>query len=110
MNRDFEINQGQGTLIPMVEGVRRRNLVKGKETMLCQFHLEQDAVLPLHHHLHEQTGYLVSGKLLFEIDGELIEMNPGDAWSIQGNIPHRVTVLETALVIEAFTPVREDFL
>ena len=108
--KSFFVNQGEGSYVQMLEGVQRRNLVVGKETMLCEFHLQQGKVLPLHQHPHEQTGYLLSGRLLFEIDGQEVEMKPGDSWSIGGNVSHMVTVLETAVVIETFTPVREDFL
>lgn len=108
--KSFSVNQGEGAFVQMLDGVQRRNLVVGKETMLCEFHLQQGKVLPLHHHPQEQTGYLVSGRLLFEIDGEEIEMKVGDSWSIGCDVVHKVTVLETAVVIEAFTPVREDFL
>ena len=108
--KKFTINQGEGIRIPMLEGVERRNLVTGKETMLCEFTLQKGSVLPLHQHPHEQTGYLLSGRLLFQIDGEDIEMKPGDSWSIHGSVDHMVTVIETSVVIETFTPVREDFL
>ncbi|MEN1760889.1 cupin domain-containing protein [Anoxynatronum sibiricum] len=106
----FSVNQGEGHFVDMIPGVKRRNLVVGKTTMLCEFHLKEGVVLPLHQHPHEQTGYLISGRALFEIDGKEIEMKPGDSWSIGGDVPHQVTVLETAQVIETFTPVREDFL
>ena len=108
--KNFIVNQGEGNFVQMLDGVQRRNLVVGQQTMLCEFHLQQDKVLPLHQHPQEQTGYLLSGRLLFEIDGEEITMKPGDSWSINGNVSHKVTVLETAVVIESFTPVRDDFL
>lgn len=108
--KNFTINQGEGTHIPMIEGVERRNLVTGNKTMLCEFTLQKGAVLPLHQHPNEQTGYLLSGRLLFQIDGEDIEMKPGDSWSIHGSVDHMVTVIETSVVIETFTPVREDFI
>lgn len=108
--KPFSVNQGEGSFVQMLDGVQRRNLVVGKETMMCEFHLQLGKVLPLHHHPHEQTGYLVSGRLLFEIDGKEIEMKVGDSWTIGGDVPHKVTVLQTAVVIETFTPVRDDFL
>ena len=108
--KKFTINQGEGARITMLEGVERRNLVTGNETMLCEFTLHKGSVLPLHQHPHEQTGYLLSGHLLFQIDGEDIEMKPGDSWSIHGSVNHMVTVIETSVVIETFTPVREDFI
>ncbi|RQD71890.1 MAG: cupin domain-containing protein [Tindallia sp. MSAO_Bac2] len=103
-------NHGEGQWIQMLDGVRRKNLVVGEKTMLCEFELIEGAKLPLHQHPHEQTGYLISGSLRFEINGEAVEMKPGDSWCIPGNVEHKVDVLENTKLVETFTPVREDFL
>jgi len=106
----INVNHGEGNWIQMMDGIRRKNLVVGEKTMLCEFELSEGAKLPLHQHPHEQTGYLIAGYLRFEINGESVEMRPGDSWSIPGDIPHRVDVLENTKLVETFTPVRDDFL
>jgi quercetin dioxygenase-like cupin family protein len=35
---------------------------------------------------------------------------PGDGWNIPGGVSHSVDVLEDCVVIEVFSPVREDYL
>ena len=105
-----KVNKGEGQWIRMLEGVERKNLVVGDKTMLCEFMLGKGAELPLHRHPHEQTGYLISGHLRFQIGEETFEMRPGDSWSIPGDISHKVDVLEDSKVLETFTPVRDDFL
>jgi quercetin dioxygenase-like cupin family protein len=53
---------------------------------------------------------MISGKMTFTIDGEDFETGPGDSWSIPGNAEHSVNVHEDSVVIEVFSPVREDYL
>ena len=61
-------------------------------------------------HPHEQTGYLVSGRILFEMPGATRELGPGDSWLVPGDVDHKVTALEDSVAIDIFSPVREDYL
>ena len=66
--------------------------------------------LPAHSHPHEQTGFMVSGKLRFKVEDEILEVEPGDSWCIPGGAEHSVDALEDSVVIEVFSPIREDYL
>jgi quercetin dioxygenase-like cupin family protein len=44
------------------------------------------------------------------IGDDTFDVSPGDAWCVPGNIPHGAEVLEDAVAIEVFSPVREDYL
>jgi quercetin dioxygenase-like cupin family protein len=94
----------------LVKGVHLKTLVYGDQTLLTEVRFEKGAVIPLHSHPHEQTGYLVSGHMDFLVDGEQINAKPGDSWNIAGNIEHCATALEESVVVEVFSPVREDYL
>ncbi len=91
-------------------GVDYKTLVYGDKTSLGEFWLKKGSVVPNHKHSHEQTGYMVSGRMIFKIAGEDHNAEAGDSWSIRGNIEHSVEVLEDSVVIEVFSPVREDYL
>ena len=91
-------------------GVTRRVLVHGPQLMLVEFILEGGRDLAVHTHPHEQVGYIVSGRLRLSLDGVFHELGPGDSYHVMPKIPHGVTIRETATVIDAFTPPREDFL
>ena len=93
-----------------LDGVSFKTLVFGDKTLLAEFRLDHGSTVPRHSHPHEQTGYLVSGRMRFSIEGKILEVGPGDAWNIGGNIEHGVEVLEDSLVIEVFSPRREDYL
>lgn len=91
-------------------GVRRKTLVHGPRTLLSEFRLTRDAVIPPHRHPHEQTGYLMSGRLQLAIAGRVHDFHPGDAWMIPGDVEHEAHALEDSVIVEVFSPVREDYL
>jgi quercetin dioxygenase-like cupin family protein len=94
----------------MIEGVERQNLTHGDKIHLLKFRLHKDAVIPIHDHPHEQTGYLLQGKMVMIIEGEECLLESGDSWSLRGGVPHGVKVLEECLVLEVFSPLREEYL
>ena len=93
----------------LVPGVHAR-LIWGEKIMMGIIDIEPSAVVPAHSHPHEQTGYLVSGHMDFLVDGEHHTAKPGDNWNIAGDVEHSATALEESVVIEVFSPIREDYL
>lgn len=93
-----------------VEGIEQKTLVYGDKTLMIEFKLLKDAVLPLHSHPHEQSGYLVSGHIRLTIDSETHDVKAGDSWCIPGNAKHGAEIIENSVAIEVFSPVREDYL
>jgi quercetin dioxygenase-like cupin family protein len=105
----FTKHSEDGFLSP-VEGIEMKTLVYGEKSLLTRFHLKKGSKLPAHSHPHEQTGFMVSGKIILYIDQEELFVDAGDSWSIPGNVVHRAEVVEDAVAIEVFSPVREDYL
>jgi len=68
------------------------------------------SVIPAHDHPHEQTGLLLSGRIVLTIDGLDHEAVPGDGWCIGSGVPHAARAIEDSVVVEVFSPVREDYL
>lgn len=92
------------------EGIRLKTLVHGEKTLMSEFRLTAGHELPEHSHPHEQTGYLVSGRMELIVAGEKVLQEPGDSWCIAGDVPHSAIVLEDSVAVEVFSPVREDYL
>ena len=92
------------------EGLRLKTLVYGEKTLMTEFRMQQGSTLPRHSHPHEQTGYLVSGRVNVLAGAETYEAQPGDSWSIPGNVEHGAQPLTDSVVVEVFSPVREDYL
>ena len=94
----------------LIEGIKIKTLVYGDKTLMTEFRLAKGSVLPHHRHPHEQTGYLVSGRIRLIVDGNAHDCEPGDSWCIAGDIEHGAEIIEDAVAVEVFSPVREDYL
>ncbi len=91
------------------EAVRARR-VQGERITLAVVELAPDAVVPEHRHDNEQLGICLQGSGTFTIDGETREIGLGTTWRIIGGLPHDLVVgPEGAVVIDVFTPVRDDW-
>ena len=104
------VKRHEEDIVEMLDGIHRQSLAFGERTHLVKFFLRKDKQLPLHTHEHEQTGYLLEGRMVMTIDGKDHTLEQGDCWSIAGNVPHSARILEDCVVIEVFSPVRTDYL
>jgi quercetin dioxygenase-like cupin family protein len=102
-------NVNEVEVLKIWNGVRGRPAV-GEKASLVHLVLDPDAVVPEHHHPHEQTGILLEGSLRFTVGGETKELKPGDMWVIPGETPHDVVAGPNgATLVELFAPPREDW-
>jgi quercetin dioxygenase-like cupin family protein len=95
---------------PALSGVERKTLVHGEKTLMAEFRLGKGSVLPRHAHPYEQTGYLISGRIRLFIGDQEYQVQPGDGWCIPGGVEHGAEILDNAVAIEVFSPVRDDYL
>ena len=93
-----------------LEGIEQKTLVYGDKTLMVEVRLQKGATLPLHLHPHEQTGYLVRGRIRLTIGPDTFKVTTGDSWCIPGDMPHCAEIIENSVAIEVFSPVREDYL
>ncbi len=93
-----------------IPGIDQKTLVYGEKTLMVEFRLKKGYPLPRHAHPYEQTGYLVSGRMILTIGDTPQECREGDSWCIAQNVEHSADILEDTVAIEVFSPVREDFL
>lgn len=71
--------------------------------------LEAGASIPLHHHVQEQITYIIEGELDMIIDGQPCLLTAGMYHVIRSNVPHSAIARRACKVIDAFSPVREDY-
>ncbi|MRR16886.1 MAG: cupin domain-containing protein [Deltaproteobacteria bacterium] len=93
-----------------IKGIDQKTLVFGERTLLAEFRLKEGSVIPPHSHPNEQTGYLVSGHMVFTAGDEQFDARPGDSWCIAAGVEHSADVITDSVAVEAFSPVREDYL
>ena len=94
---------------PALDGIERKTLVYGEKTLMTEFRLRGGSVLPRHAHPHEQTGYLVKGRMRLFIGTEECEAQTGDSWCIPGGVEHGADILEDSVAVEVFSPRRDDY-
>lgn len=95
--------------VEMVPGLWRRTLSWGERLMVVQVTLEAGAVVPAHRHPHEQITYVVEGELSMEVEGRTYVLGAGDSLLFPGNVEHGATALKRTLVVDTFSPPREDY-
>ena len=100
---------------PMLETVKGRHgviLIVGEKVMMMKLTIEPGIPTTPHSHPHEQMGYLLEGKGILYINDESREIEAGTSFWIPPNAPHNFDALgdEPAVLIEAFSPPREDYL
>jgi quercetin dioxygenase-like cupin family protein len=94
----------------VAEGVKRQITGYDVSIMMVKVAFETGGIGPIHQHYHSQTSYVVSGKFEVNIDGEKRVLQTGDAFYLKPNIPHGAICLEAGMLIDVFSPIREEFL
>ncbi len=91
-------------------GLSRQILGWDNQIMMVKVKFEKGAIGAPHSHFHTQTSFCHSGKFEFTIDGKKHVIEAGDGLYIAPNLLHSALCLEAGVVLDVFSPVREDFL
>ena len=92
-------------------GVKRKVLSYSKNLMACELKFQKGSVGAVHSHPHEQIGYVVKGAFEVEQEGqEKRIVRTGDTYYMAPNVAHGVVALEDSVLLDIFTPMREDFI
>ncbi len=95
--------------VKMTEGIHRQIQVDGEKLMIVKVHLAAGAELPFHSHPHEQATYILSGRLCFTLGDQTMDLSSGQSIGIPSNTAHQVVATEDTLVLDSFSPPRDDF-
>src|SRR3989442_13357973 len=87
-----------------------RKFITGQRVTVSRFELKRGGVVPRHSHEQEQMTCVMSGALKFTIDGRETVVRQGEVLDIGPWVEHEVEVLEDALVVDVFSPVRQDWI
>lgn len=91
-------------------GIERRMMV-GQQLMACRLHFAPRVITPIHRHPHEQLTLVLQGRVRFTIEGDERVAAAGDVLHFPSNAEHGATMLdEDVVLVDVFTPIREDFL
>jgi quercetin dioxygenase-like cupin family protein len=96
-----------------VSDLLHRRLIWGDKAMLAQVTLDKGCLIPKHRHVHEQFTYVLSGALHFwlgEDEKEEATVRAGDVLHFPSNLPHKAEALEDTILLDVFSPPREDWI
>ena len=103
------VSNQEVALQPCGPGVCRKILAYTDELMCVENHFEKGGVGALHSHPHTQITYVVSGVFEFEIDGVKKTVTAGDTMLKKDGVVHGCVCLEKGILLDVFTPMRQDF-
>ena len=91
-------------------GVKRKIMAYDDKLMVVKVKFETGGIGTLHQHYHSQITHVESGEFEVQINGEKKALKAGDAFYIPPNIIHGAVCLEAGVLIDVFSPMREDFI
>jgi quercetin dioxygenase-like cupin family protein len=91
-------------------GIKRKVFGYDEQIMMANVLFDKDAVGSLHNHPHSQVTHIVSGSFAVSIGEETKILNMGDSFYIPPMAMHGVVCLEAGMLVDVFSPQREDFL
>src|SRR5215471_10667375 len=77
---------------------------------IARLRLTKDARVPEHSHVHEQVSSVEKGALEFSFPDRQVVVRDGQSVAIPSNLPHSVVALEDTVVVDVFSPCREDWM
>ncbi len=109
-DKEYYFSRTTGMKKQVVEGDVERFIKTGEKIQVVEYHFPPNKVFPEHiHEEHEQMGYLVSGKMGFDIGGVKKDLYPGDWYRAPIGVPHHGwTYEEPSVLLDIFGPPRDD--
>lgn len=92
------------------EGTCRKILGTGGSLMMVEVSFKAGGVGAPHTHPHEQVSYVARGSFDFTLDGVTRRIGVGDSVYIPSGVSHGTVALEDSVIVDVFSPIREDFL
>ena len=92
------------------DGVRRKIMAYDDKLMLVKVEFQKGGVGVLHQHYHSQITHVESGVFEVHIEGNTKILKAGDVYFIPSNALHGCVCLEAGVLIDTFSPMREDFI
>jgi quercetin dioxygenase-like cupin family protein len=87
-----------------------RRYISGEQLTLARFTLRKGCLVATHSHANEQLSTILTGALKFVINGREIIVRAGETLHIPPNTPHSAEAVEDTDAIDAFAPVRSDWI
>lgn len=90
-------------------GLTRRVGAFNDKLCLVEHRMKKGWVGAAHSHPHEQVVYVSQGHLKVTCEGRTVDIRDGDSFVVRGGLEHQASAVEESLVIDIFTPCREEY-
>ena len=87
-----------------------RQMITADNMMLSQIFVPQGVSFPAHRLASEQMTVFIKGRAVYESVDNKIEAHQGDIVYIPAQTEHRGQVMEDTIVLDIFSPPRQDWL
>jgi quercetin dioxygenase-like cupin family protein len=87
-----------------------RRMIVGTNEMLVRWEFKKGGIAARHSHVHEQIVLMIHGKIRLVVGDTEMILQDDDIVVIPPNTPHEAIALEDTIVIDIFSPPRQDFL
>jgi len=91
-------------------GLIRRVMAYNDKLFLAEHRMVEGWVGSAHSHEHDQIVYVVGGHLKVTCQGKTFDLRAGDSFVVRGGVEHGASAAEDSIVIDIFTPCREDYI
>lgn len=91
-------------------GLKRRVLAYNEKLFLAEHEMVKGWTGTMHSHPHDQIVYVVRGHLQVTSQGKTFDIRTGDTFVVRGGVEHGASALEESLVVDVFTPCRDDYI
>ena len=108
-SKDFLLDENQDWEV-VGEGVKRKIMGYDDKIMLVKVDFATGGIGYEHEHYHSQVTYVASGEFEFTIAGETQTVKGGDSVYIPPHALHGATCTKAGILIDVFSPIREDFM
>ena len=94
---------------PVGEGVTRKVMTYDANLMMVKVRFQTGGIGAAHSHIHTQMSYVESGAFAITIANQTRTLHTGDAFYVPPNIWHGAVCVEAGVLVDVFTPMRDDF-
>jgi quercetin dioxygenase-like cupin family protein len=91
-------------------GLKRQIMGFDDKIMLVKVDFKAGAIGIMHNHYHSQVTYVESGEFEMTIGDEVKTLKGGDSFYIPPFVMHGCVCSKDGILIDVFSPAREDFL
>jgi len=96
--------------IEIAPGIRRRTVTSGTSMYQMMARLDAGSRMLEHKHPQEQIVHILRGRMRLIVSGVPHELTGGESFYLASNVPHGVETIEDTMVLDTFSPPRDDYL